>query len=191
MWGEGSDRVALFDEKTRERELEDLTRAQEWRATKFDAGFGWITGPAQYGGRELTNAHERIWATLEGQYDVPNQAFFGIGLGMIAPTLLAHGSAAAKDRYLAGMYRGDVVACQLFSEPGRRLGPGQPPDQGRAGRGRVARHRPEGLDVGRAVLGHRGGALPDRSRPCPSTRGSRGSSSTCGRLVSRSGRCAR
>ena len=49
---------------------------------------------------------------------MPNQAFFGIGLGMVAPTILAHGSEAAKDRYLAGMYRGDVVACQLFSEPG-------------------------------------------------------------------------
>jgi alkylation response protein AidB-like acyl-CoA dehydrogenase len=118
VWGEGSDRVALFDEKTRERELQDLVRAKVWRATKFDAGFGWITGPTQYGGRELTNAHERLWSSIEGQYDVPNQSFFGIGLGMIAPTLLAHGSAAAKDRYLAGMYRGDVVACQLFSEPG-------------------------------------------------------------------------
>ncbi|HEY8092330.1 MAG TPA: acyl-CoA dehydrogenase family protein, partial [Acidimicrobiales bacterium] len=113
-----SDRVALFDEKTLESELQDLAEAQRWRATKFDAGLGWITGPTQYGGRGLTNAHERLWSSLEGRYDVPNQTFFGIGLGMIAPTLLAHGSEAAKDRYLAGMYRGDVVACQLFSEPG-------------------------------------------------------------------------
>ena len=63
VWGEGSDRVALFDEKTRERELQDLAEAQAWRATKFDAGFGWITGPAEYGGRGLTNAHERLWSS--------------------------------------------------------------------------------------------------------------------------------
>ena len=37
---------------------------------------------------------------------------------MVAPTILAHGSAAAKDHYLRAMYRGDIVACQLFSEPG-------------------------------------------------------------------------
>ena len=37
---------------------------------------------------------------------------------MVAPTILAHGSAAAKDRYLQAMYRADLVACQLFSEPG-------------------------------------------------------------------------
>ena len=37
---------------------------------------------------------------------------------MVAPTILAHGSATAKERYLRSLYRGDIVACQLFSEPG-------------------------------------------------------------------------
>jgi len=118
VWGEGSERVSLFDEKTREREREDLARAQEWRATKFDAGFGWVTGPGAHGGRELPHAYERAWQHLENEYDVPNQGFFGIGLGMIAPTILAHGTDTTRDRYLRAMHRGDIVACQLFSEPG-------------------------------------------------------------------------
>ncbi len=118
VWGEGSDKVALFDEKARDRELEELKRAQEWRARKFDAGFGWITGPKQYGGRELPHAYERAWTALENQYAVPNQSFFGIGLGMVAPTIKDHGSEVAKERYLRAMYRGDIVGCQLFSEPG-------------------------------------------------------------------------
>ena len=46
-----------------------------------------------------------------------------------------------------------------------RLGPGQPPDQGRARRRRVADHGPEGVDLGRAVLRHRRDHLPDRPRP--------------------------
>ena len=49
---------------------------------------------------------------------MPNQGFFGIGLGMVAPTILAHASDEAKDKYLKALYRGDIVACQLFSEPG-------------------------------------------------------------------------
>ncbi len=49
---------------------------------------------------------------------MPNQGFFGIGLGMVAPTILAHATDSAKDRYLRALHRGDVVACQLFSEPG-------------------------------------------------------------------------
>jgi alkylation response protein AidB-like acyl-CoA dehydrogenase len=118
VWGEGSDRVAMFEEKDRDTELADVRRAQEWRAKKFDAGFGWITGPRDYGGRELPNAYERLWNGLEAQYQVPNQGAFTIGLGMVAPTFLAHGSQAAKDLYLRKMYRGDLIGCQLFSEPG-------------------------------------------------------------------------
>jgi len=118
VWGEGSDKVAMFEEKDREVERRDVAAACEWRRTKFDAGFGWITGPVGYGGRGLPNAYDRLWNSLEGQYQVPNQGAFTIGLGMVAPTILAHGSDAAKDQYLKAMYRGDIVGCQLFSEPG-------------------------------------------------------------------------
>ncbi|MEO5723502.1 MAG: acyl-CoA dehydrogenase family protein, partial [Ilumatobacteraceae bacterium] len=118
VWGEGADKVAMFEEKNREDERRDVALAQQWRATKFDAGFGWITGPAAYGGRGLTNAHERAYNQLEAQYQVPNQGAFTIGLGMVAPTILAHGSDVAKDLYLKKMYRADLIGCQLFSEPG-------------------------------------------------------------------------
>ena len=118
VWGEGSDKVAMFEERDRETELADVRAAQAWRAKKFDAGFGWITGPTQYGGSELPNSYERLWNSLEAQYQVPNQAAFTIGLGMVAPTFLAHGSETAKDLYLTKMYRGDLIGCQLFSEPG-------------------------------------------------------------------------
>ena len=37
---------------------------------------------------------------------------------MVAPTILAHATEEVKERYLRPMYRGDIVACQLFSEPG-------------------------------------------------------------------------
>jgi acyl-CoA dehydrogenase len=49
---------------------------------------------------------------------VPEQGFFGIGLGMVAPTILAHATDEVKDAYLPKMYRTDVIGCQLFSEPG-------------------------------------------------------------------------
>ncbi len=64
------------------------------------------------------SAHDRAYAGLEAKYDIPSQSFFGIGLGMVAPTILAHAQPHIRDRYLAKMYRGDIVGCQLFSEPG-------------------------------------------------------------------------
>ncbi len=118
VWGEGSDKVNVFEERTRQQELEMLEESKAWRRKKFDAGFGWITGPTEYGGAGLTPAHERIFNRLESEYKVPNQGFFQIGLGMVAPTILAHASAAAKDAYLQKMWRADIVGCQLFSEPG-------------------------------------------------------------------------
>src|SRR5437588_11417388 len=63
-WGEGSDRVGLLLEKTRDEELEDLRAAKDWKAREFDAGFGWITGPAPYGGRELPARYERLYESL-------------------------------------------------------------------------------------------------------------------------------
>jgi len=118
VWGEGSDKVALFEERSRDAEVELLARAKDWRRTKFDAGFGWISGPEAYGGRGLPAAYDRAYSRLEQQYRVPNQGFFGIGLGMVAPTILAHATESAKEQYLRAMWRADIVGCQLFSEPG-------------------------------------------------------------------------
>ncbi|MBW3668710.1 MAG: acyl-CoA dehydrogenase family protein [Actinobacteria bacterium] len=118
VWGQGSDQVGIFPEKTREQEEAEVAEAKAWRQRVFDAGFGWITGPAQYGGRELPGSYERAWQALAARYDTPPSTPFGIGLGMIAPTILAHGTDVARERYLQAMYRGDVIACQLFSEPG-------------------------------------------------------------------------
>ena len=118
VWGQGSDKVAMFEEKDRKDEISDLQRACDWRAKKFDAGYGWISGPKAWGGSELPNAYQRAFDSLEGQFQTPNQSYFTIGLGMVAPTIAAHASETAKNLYLKKMYRGDIVGCQLFSEPG-------------------------------------------------------------------------
>jgi alkylation response protein AidB-like acyl-CoA dehydrogenase len=40
-----------------------------------------------------------------------------IAVGMVGPTLVAHGSGGQKERFLPAMLRGDDLWCQLFSEP--------------------------------------------------------------------------
>ncbi len=117
-WGEGSDKVAVFEEKSVEAERRDVESAKTFRQNMFDAGFGWITGPTQYGGRGLTSAYQRAYDEAASGYALPNMGPFQIGLGMVAPTFLAHGTDTAKDVYLRRMWRGEIVGCQLFSEPG-------------------------------------------------------------------------
>lgn len=117
VWGEGSDSVGMLEERSEAEERERVNEAKAWKAKEFDAGFGWITGPEEYGGRALTGEHERAYRGVASEYWFPSQQPFLIGLGMIAPTILAHAIPEVRERYLRALYRGDIIACQLFSEP--------------------------------------------------------------------------
>jgi alkylation response protein AidB-like acyl-CoA dehydrogenase len=117
-WGKGSDSVGLFPERTPEQDAADVDAARAWAQKVFDAGFGWITGPVAYGGRGLSRDYQRSYTALAADYAMPSMAVYGIGLGMVAPTILAHATEEVREAYLRRMYRGDIVGCQLFSEPG-------------------------------------------------------------------------
>ncbi|MBG0857158.1 acyl-CoA dehydrogenase family protein [Streptomyces spinoverrucosus] len=117
-WGQGDDSMAYFSSLPPEQEAEQVRRAREWQRIRYENGFGWITGPPEYGGRGLTPVHDLVYDAIESEYDVPDTGVLGVvGLGMIGPTILAHAQPHIKERWLPAMYRGDAIACQLFSEP--------------------------------------------------------------------------
>ena len=117
-WGEGDDRVALFESPDRSAQQAEMAELRRWRAEVYGAGLGWITGPEAYGGRALPGSYQRAFDTLSRGYKIPSASPLTISLGMVGPTVLAHGTEEAKARLLPALYRGDLVACQLFSEPG-------------------------------------------------------------------------
>ncbi len=117
-WGEGDDFVGIVEEGDPATEEEAVAAARAWAATRFDAGFGWIDGPTDQGGAGLGADHVRTYRSLEARYEVPDQSIFTIGLGMVAPTIAAHARDDVATAYLAPLHRGDLIACQLFSEPG-------------------------------------------------------------------------
>jgi acyl-CoA dehydrogenase len=117
VWGEGSDRVNILEE-TEASELETtLADAKRYAASRFDAGFGWIDGPVEYGGRGLSLEHARAYQELEATYDLPDLSILTIAVGFVGPALLACATDELKAEYLPKLYRGDLVMCQLFSEP--------------------------------------------------------------------------
>ncbi len=118
VWGEGSDEVRVFQEPDPELEADALPAIRAWRAGLWKAGLGWITGPTELGGRGLSAKHQRVFEQVVRGYEVPGDSALTIGLGMIAPTIVSHGTDEQKKRYLGGMYSGEMIACQLFSEPG-------------------------------------------------------------------------
>jgi acyl-CoA dehydrogenase len=117
VWGRGSDKVGMFEERSPEEERRGLERAKEWRQLLFDAGFAWITGPTEYGGRGLSSAHQRAYLETAAAFRTPDESAFTIGLGMVAPTVLAHAIEPIRHRYLKALWRGEIIGCQLFSEP--------------------------------------------------------------------------
>lgn len=117
VWGQGSDRVAAFEERTPEAERELVARAKHWRGAMFAAGFGWITGPVEHGGRGLSPEYQRAYNEVASGYKTPDESPFVIGLGMVAPTILAHAIPEVAAKYLQPLWSGEIIGCQLFSEP--------------------------------------------------------------------------
>jgi alkylation response protein AidB-like acyl-CoA dehydrogenase len=117
QWGEGTDRVALVPYEDEVVEAAGIAEARRWRAKVFDAGFAWVSGPTEFGGRGLPDAYESAYHECERRFRTPSKAYFSVGMGMIAPTVLAHGTDEQRRRHLPGIVAGDRIACQLFSEP--------------------------------------------------------------------------
>jgi alkylation response protein AidB-like acyl-CoA dehydrogenase len=116
-WGQGSDAVALFDEKSTSAEAAEVASARAWQRTLFDAGLGWPSGPVAYGGADLGRDFDDLLRTVLGKFNEPPRDCLGIGTTMVGPTIEKYGTTIAKQKYLAAIYRGDCVACELFSEP--------------------------------------------------------------------------
>ncbi|HZT65721.1 MAG TPA: acyl-CoA dehydrogenase family protein [Acidimicrobiales bacterium] len=94
-----------------------ISLAKAWQRAKFEAGLAKIPWEPELGGRNGTTMEQVIFDQEEARHPVPAAAFV-IGLGMIAPTLRAHGTDSQASRYLVPLLRGDEIWCQLFSEPG-------------------------------------------------------------------------
>ena len=118
QWGQGSDAIHVIEEPDREVEARMLQVAKAFRAKLFDAGLGWISGPVAHGGRGLPAEYELHYKAIEAEYQVPDQTNMAAGLTIVGPTMATNASPEVNRKYLSGIFRGEVIACQLFSEPG-------------------------------------------------------------------------
>jgi alkylation response protein AidB-like acyl-CoA dehydrogenase len=118
-WGVGSDSVAVFPTVDPVEERRRCQEASAWQRLKYDAGYGAISWPEEFGGRGLPGPYERAFRAEERRFATPEPGeLFSVTIGLVAPTIRVHGSESLQRRFIPPLLRTDLLACQLFSEPG-------------------------------------------------------------------------
>jgi alkylation response protein AidB-like acyl-CoA dehydrogenase len=106
-----------------ERLLQDFppksTDPTTFLGARFDAGLAWAHYPEGCGGSGADPDQHRLVEQRLAEAEAPSP-FPGnpIGVGMVGPTIVHHGTDAQRARHLRRLWTGEDVWCQLFSEPG-------------------------------------------------------------------------
>jgi acyl-CoA dehydrogenase len=95
---------------------EYVKRCRWWQGQLHEGGWAGISWPAAFGGGGGKPIEEAIFGEEQGKWGV-SAGIFAVAHGMVAPTLMQHGSRSQQERFLAPMLRGEELWCQLFSEP--------------------------------------------------------------------------
>jgi alkylation response protein AidB-like acyl-CoA dehydrogenase len=111
--------VSIFHRLDFAAEAALLKRLMDWQAQKHAAGYGALTWPAEYGGRELPVAYQDAFGEVEAEFELPpGHETFAVTLHLMAPTVRLLGSPEMRAELIPAMLRGEGLCCQLFSEPG-------------------------------------------------------------------------
>lgn len=110
-WEYGVGLPPLFDDVA-----EEVAFGRRWQARLAGAGLVGVTWPEAYGGRGLTPLHHYIVQEELARARAP-ELVGRIGVNLVGPTLLAHGTPEQQDRWLPGILPAERLFCQLFSEP--------------------------------------------------------------------------
>lgn len=97
-------------------ELTTLEERRAWHRKLYEAGFVGMGWPAAYGGRDATPLQQAIVADEMARINAP-PPINGLGIGIVGPTLIVHGTEAQKHRYLPKILTAEELWCQLYSEP--------------------------------------------------------------------------
>ena len=97
--------------------LADEVRYQVgWQRRLAQGGWVGVHWPREYGGRGATTAENYILQEELARARAP-EVIGRIGVNLVGPTLIHHGSEAQKHRYLPRILGAEELWCQLFSEP--------------------------------------------------------------------------
>ncbi len=96
---------------------ERIARLKDWQCKLYDAGYVAMGWPKEYGGQGADIVQQTI--VNEELILARAPALIGmLGVQMVGPTLIQHGTEEQKRQYLPKILSADEIWCQGYSEPG-------------------------------------------------------------------------
>ncbi|MEH0574990.1 acyl-CoA dehydrogenase family protein [Streptomyces sp. B21-108] len=115
----GAADLAVFHNLPEDEERLLLERCRVYQRARFDAGYQALTLPEDKGGAGLTAAHVAAFAEEESAFEVPpSTELISVTVRLVGMAVSLFGTAEQRDTYARAFLRTDLLACQLFSEPG-------------------------------------------------------------------------
>jgi alkylation response protein AidB-like acyl-CoA dehydrogenase len=88
-----------------------------WQRKLYEAGWGNVAWPTEYGGRDLPLIQQLIWFEEYARTGMRPIDVRFVGLAHAGPTLIARATEEQKSFHLPKILKGEVAWCQGFSEP--------------------------------------------------------------------------
>lgn len=108
-------REELREPAATENSLIECRRA--WQRKLHEAGYVGMDWPVEWGGRGATAVEKSIFDEEIARADAPPILNI-LGIGLLGPALIHHGTESQRRRFIPPMLSGDEIWCQGFSEPG-------------------------------------------------------------------------
>jgi alkylation response protein AidB-like acyl-CoA dehydrogenase len=97
---------------------DDLEAGRRYLDVLAGSGLAVPMWPREYGGLGATPEQLGVVRAELAAFDVPDLYPYLVGVELVGPTLLAHGTPEQCARWLPKIATGEEIWCQLFSEPG-------------------------------------------------------------------------
>jgi alkylation response protein AidB-like acyl-CoA dehydrogenase len=96
---------------------ERIAWLRDWQRKLHGAGLVNVAWPREHGGRGATLGEQMVVEEELARAGAP-ELIGVVGLGVVGPSIVAHGTDAQKARWLPAILSGEEIWCQGFSEPG-------------------------------------------------------------------------
>ena len=93
-----------------------LDEKRAWHRKLYQQGYLGMGWPKRYGGREARPMEQAIVGEELARVNAPS-SLNGLGIGIVAPTLIHHGTEQQKRDHVENILTAEEIWCQLYSEP--------------------------------------------------------------------------